>query len=172
MKCVYKAPTISGEDIMGRKDILAAGGRKMTIAGGIGDGDIFRNVAPEGTRDESTPTVEPTKIVRKKFVPRESVVLVRPKPADVVNSLIITEGTVEQERPAEGFVVERGPKVDYSIGTHVVYGKYSGTEFKLNGETLLLMNLSDILGSVTDEFEDLGDQYFSSNLIAKNIASA
>lgn len=147
----------------GKKDVLAAGGHKMFIAGGIGEGDIFRNVAPEGDRDETVVKIEKPIVKRQKFVPREDVVLIRPKPADVTPSLIITEGTVEQERPAEGFVIERGPEVkEYDRGTHVVYGKYSGTEFKLNGETLLLMKLNDILGSVWDED---GDDYVMPTVI-------
>jgi chaperonin GroES len=135
---------------MARKDILAAGGKKIVVAGGIGDGDIFRNVAPEGERDETVITVEKPEIKLQKFIPRDGVMLVRPKPAAEASGVIITE-QMEQERPAEGFVVERGSDVGYEVGAHVVYGKYSGTEFKLNGETLLLMKIDDILGSVVDD---------------------
>jgi chaperonin GroES len=137
--------------IAGKKDVLAAGGRKMVIAGGIGESDIFRNVAPEGERDETVPTVEPVKVVRKKFTPLAKVMLVREMKNEVKSALILEN--VEQERPSEGFIVERGPEVPLAVGTHVVYGKYSGTEFKLNGETFLLMNLSDIMGTVADEVE-------------------
>jgi chaperonin GroES len=144
--------------IAGKKDVLAAGGRKMVIAGGIGEGDIFRNVAPEGSRDESIPVVEPTKVIRQKFTPLDKVILVREMKTEQKSTLVLD--TVEQERPSEGFIVERGPNVSLSVGTHVVYGKYSGTEFKLNGETLLLMNLSDIMGTVTDEVETTEDEAF------------
>jgi chaperonin GroES len=137
----------------GKKDVLAAGGAKMVIAGGVGDNDIFRNVSKE-PRFEDVPQIEKPKVKRQKFVPRDEQMLIRSKPAEVLTSVIITEGTVEPERPAEGFVLERGPKVDIPVGAHVVYGKYAGTEFKLNGETLLIMRLEDIMGTVEDTEDD------------------
>lgn len=133
----------------GKKDVLAAGGSKMVIAGGVGENDIFRNVAPEGTRNEDVAPVEKPKAKRKKFVPRSEQMLVRPVAEEVATTLIVTE-TIEKDKPAEGFVLAVGPDVDIPVGAHVVYGKYSGTEHKLNGETLLIMRLEDIMGTVED----------------------
>jgi hypothetical protein len=59
---------------------------------------------------------------------------------------------MDKEQPAEGTVVVVGKKVvDIAADDHVVFGKYSGTEFKLNGETLLIMDIEDIKGTVEDE---------------------
>lgn len=139
----------------GKKDVLAAGGAKMVIAGGVGESDIFRNVAPEGSRTEDQIVVDKPVAKRYRFVPRDEQMLIRPKPAEVVTTVIITEG-MEQEKPAEGTVLAVGPKVDIPVGAHAVYGKYAGTEYKLNGETLLIMRLEDIMGTVE---EITGDDY-------------
>jgi len=63
-----------------------------------------------------------------------------------------------QEKPQEGEVVavgpgardDRGRVVDLSVkaGDRVLFGKWSGTEVKLNGEDLLIMKESDILGII------------------------
>jgi chaperonin GroES len=39
--------------------------------------------------------------------------------------------------------------VDVRSGERVVFGKYAGTEFKLNGETLLIMDITDVKGTIT-----------------------
>lgn len=135
---------------MKRKDMLAAGARSATFNGGVGENDIFRNVAPEGSRDESVPVVESTSIARKRFIPTAGVLLVKRAEAEAISKLVITD-TMEKERPAEGIVLEVGPKVDIEVGAHIVFGKYAGTEFKLNGELLLLMEKDDIKGTIVDE---------------------
>ena len=63
-----------------------------------------------------------------------------------------------QEKPSEGEVVAVGPggrdqdgkliKPDVKAGDRVLFGKWSGTEVKLNGEDLLIMKESDIMGVV------------------------
>jgi co-chaperonin GroES (HSP10) len=137
---------------MKRKDMLAAGARSATFSGGSGEGDIFRNLSSE-PRDESI--VEITKVVepRKKFIPNPGWMLVRPIQVVVTNSTIIIEqDDANKEKPSEGIVLEAtGSR--HAVGTHVVYGKYSGTEFKLNGETLLLLEDTMTIGSVVLEDE-------------------
>jgi co-chaperonin GroES (HSP10) len=135
-----------------RKDVLAAGARSATFMGGSGENDIFRNVAPEGSFDTNVPVVEPVKVVRKKFIPTTGVLLVRRDEARSASGILVTE-TMEKEQPAEGIVLEVGPKVDIVVGSHVVFGKYAGAEFKLNGETLLLMEATEIKGTIVDEPE-------------------
>ena len=136
---------------MKRKDILASGtARSATFMGGSGENDIFRNVAPEGSRDESIPDIEPVKVVRKKFVPTEGVLLVRRDEARSASGILITE-TMEKEQPAEGIVLEVGFGSGFEVGQHIVFGKYAGAEFKLNGETLLLMNEDEVKGFIIDE---------------------
>jgi chaperonin GroES len=61
-----------------------------------------------------------------------------------------------QEKPAEGEVVsvgngaidEKGNRMpmDVKTGDRILFGKWSGTEVKINGEDMLIMKESDILG--------------------------
>lgn len=132
-----------------RKDILAAGGRKATFAGGSGENDIFRNVAPEEPRVD-VPAIAPAPIIPKKFIPLGGVLLVRRLVEESACKLIVTD-TMEKEQPSEGIVLEVGPGVDIEIGAHVVFGKYAGAQFNLNGETLLLMDYADVKGTIVDE---------------------
>ncbi len=63
-----------------------------------------------------------------------------------------------QEKPQEGKVVAVGPgrrgddgsitPMDVKKGDRVLYGKWSGTEVKIDGEDLMIMNESDIMGVV------------------------
>ena len=61
-----------------------------------------------------------------------------------------------KEKPAEGMVVSVGPGArkdsgeliapSVKSGDKILFGKWSGTEIKLDGEDLLIMKESDILG--------------------------
>ena len=61
-----------------------------------------------------------------------------------------------KEKPQEGEVIAVGPgardesgkliPVDLKAGDRILFGKWSGTEIKLDGEDLLIMKESDILG--------------------------
>jgi chaperonin GroES len=61
-----------------------------------------------------------------------------------------------KEKPQEGEVLSVGPgardesgklqPLDVSVGDRILFGKWSGTEVKLDGEDLLIMKESDILG--------------------------
>ena len=63
-----------------------------------------------------------------------------------------------KEKPQEGEVVAVGPgarddngkiqALDVKKGDRILFGKWSGTEVKLDGEDLLIMKESDILGVV------------------------
>ncbi|MCK8780734.1 co-chaperone GroES [Rhizobium sp. NTR19] len=63
-----------------------------------------------------------------------------------------------KEKPAEGEIVAVGPgarddkgsitALDVKVGDRVLFGKWSGTEIKLNGEDLLIMKESDIMGII------------------------
>ena len=65
-----------------------------------------------------------------------------------------------KEKPSEGQVVAVGPggrdesgkliPIDIKAGDRVLFGKWSGTEVKIDGEDLLIMKESDILGIVED----------------------
>ncbi|CAH1696023.1 co-chaperone GroES [Ancylobacter dichloromethanicus] len=63
-----------------------------------------------------------------------------------------------KEKPQEGEVVAAGPgardeagklvPLDLKAGDRVLFGKWSGTEVKIDGEDLLIMKESDILGVI------------------------
>ena len=63
-----------------------------------------------------------------------------------------------QEKPSEGVVVAVGPGARDEDGKHitpdvkakdrVLFGKWSGTEVKVDGEDLLIMKESDIMGVI------------------------
>ena len=63
-----------------------------------------------------------------------------------------------KEKPMEGKVVSVGPgarnekgdliALDVKAGDTVLFGKWSGTEVKIDGEDLLIMKESDIMGIV------------------------
>jgi chaperonin GroES len=64
-----------------------------------------------------------------------------------------------QEKPMEGEIVVAGPgargedgalqPLDVKTGDRVLFGKWSGTEVKLDGEELIIMKESDIMGIIT-----------------------
>jgi len=63
-----------------------------------------------------------------------------------------------KEKPMEGEVVAAGPgargedgklnPLDVKVGDRVLFGKWSGTEIKVDGEDLVVMKESDIMGIV------------------------
>jgi chaperonin GroES len=65
-----------------------------------------------------------------------------------------------KEKPQEGEVVAVGPgkrnekgdaiALDVKAGDRILFGKWSGTEVKLDGEDLLIMNESDIMAVLED----------------------
>jgi chaperonin GroES len=66
-----------------------------------------------------------------------------------------------KEKPQQGEVLAVGPGVrdetgkliplDVKVGDRVLFGKWSGTEVKIEGEELLIMKESDILGILEEE---------------------
>jgi chaperonin GroES len=63
-----------------------------------------------------------------------------------------------QEKPQEGEIIAVGPGAlddngkrvlpEVKAGDHILFGKWSGTEVKIDGEELLIMKESDIMGIV------------------------
>ncbi|HEV2518958.1 MAG TPA: co-chaperone GroES [Devosia sp.] len=64
-----------------------------------------------------------------------------------------------KEKPSEGVIVSVGPgardesgkivALDVKEGDRILFGKWSGTEVKLNGQDLLIMKESDIMGVIS-----------------------
>jgi chaperonin GroES len=77
---------------------------------------------------------------------------------------IIIPDTVK-EKPQEGKIIAVGPggrdetgkltPLDVKAGDRILFGKWSGTEVKIDGEELLIMKESDILG-IGDRRDHLG----------------
>ena len=65
-----------------------------------------------------------------------------------------------KEKPMEGEIVSVGPgardesgklvPLDVKAGDRILFGKWSGTEIKLDGDDLLIMKESDIMGIIDD----------------------
>jgi chaperonin GroES len=96
-----------------------------------------------------------------KFRPLQDRVLVRRiAQEDKTSGGIIIPDTA-QEKPMEGEVVAAGPgargedgnirALDVKAGDRVLFGKWSGTEIKIDGEDLMIMKESDLLGIVADK---------------------
>ncbi|PHR94488.1 MAG: co-chaperone GroES [Robiginitomaculum sp.] len=92
-----------------------------------------------------------------KFRPLHDRVLVkRVKEETKTAGGIIIPGTA-QEKPSEGKVVAVGPgvrhegefvKLDVKKGDKVLFGKWGGTEITIDGQELLIMKESDIMGII------------------------
>ena len=93
------------------------------------------------------------------FRPLHDRVLVRRIEADqkTAGGIIIPDSA--QEKPSEGEIVAVGSgakaedgtvtPLDVSAGDRVLFGKWSGTEVKIDGEDLLIMKESDIMGIIS-----------------------
>ncbi len=93
-----------------------------------------------------------------KFRPlHDRVVIRRVDPEGKTTGGIIIPDTA-QEKPMEGEIVAVGPgardktgrvvPLDVKHGDRILFGKWSGSEIKLDGEDLLIMNESDIMGVI------------------------
>ncbi len=90
------------------------------------------------------------------FRPLHDRVLVRRTDSDEVSAGGIIIPDTAREKPMEGEVMAVGPgarddrgavqPLDVAKGDRVLFGKWSGTEIKIDGEELLVMKESDIMG--------------------------
>lgn len=93
-----------------------------------------------------------------KFRPLHDRVVIRRAEGDLKSKggIIITD--TAKEKPQEGEVIAVGPgardeggalvALDVKAGDLILFGKWSGTEVKIDGEDLLIMKESDIMGIV------------------------
>jgi co-chaperonin GroES (HSP10) len=128
---------------------LASGQRTAKFIGGSGDGENLKKVTDEPRFD-----FEPVKFAearRKRFIPAGATLLVRRTVETLGHGIIDIPDSVKKEQPLEGDVLEVGPEATYAEDAHVVFGKYSGTLFILNGEELLLLQNDEVLGTTEDE---------------------
>ena len=90
------------------------------------------------------------------FRPLHDRVLVRRVEAEEKTAGGIIIPDTAKEKPQEGEVIAAGPgtlndkgelrPLDVKTGDRILFGKWSGTEVKLDGEELLIMKESDIMG--------------------------
>ena len=80
-----------------------------------------------------------------KFRPLHDRVLVKRVDSDQKTAGGIIIPDTAQEKPMEGEVLETGS----GAGDKILFGKWSGTEVKMNGEDYLIMKESDIMGIIT-----------------------
>ncbi len=93
-----------------------------------------------------------------KFRPLHDRVVVRRLNAEEKTAGGIIIPDTAQEKPMEGEVIAVGPgarneagaivALDVKAGDRILFGKWSGTEVKLDGEELLIMKESDIMGII------------------------
>ena len=93
-----------------------------------------------------------------KFRPLHDRVVVKRIDAEEKSAGGIIIPDTAQEKPSEGEVIAVGPggrdeagkliAIELKPGNRVLFGKWSGTEVKIDGEELLIMKESDIMGVV------------------------
>src|SRR5215203_2136793 len=95
-----------------------------------------------------------------KFRPLHDRVVVERIDAEAKSAGGIIIPDTAQEKPSQGKVVAVGPggrdeagkliPIDIKVGDRVLFGKWSGTEVKIDGKELLIMKESDIMGIVEE----------------------
>ena len=93
-----------------------------------------------------------------KFRPLHDRVVVRRLTAEEKTAGGIIIPDTAQEKPMEGEIVAAGPgarneagqlvPLEVKAGDRILFGKWSGTEVKIDGDDLLIMKESDILGVI------------------------
>ena len=87
-------------------------------------------------------------------------VVIQPTPREEMTKTGIVLPDTAKEKPQEGMILAAGPgriledgkrePMDVKKGDKVLYAKYAGTEFKVDGEELLIVSQKDILALVED----------------------
>ena len=97
-------------------------------------------------------------MAKTKFRPLHDRIVVRRITAEEKTKGGIIIPDTAQEKPSQGEVIAVGPggrdeagkliPIDLKTGDKALFGKWSGTEVKLDGEELLIMKESDIMGVI------------------------
>ena len=87
-------------------------------------------------------------------------VVIQPTAREEMTKSGIVLPDTAKEKPQEGKILSAGPgkiledgtreAMDVKVGDKVLYAKYAGTEFKVEGEDLLIVSQKDILAIVED----------------------
>ena len=96
-----------------------------------------------------------------KFRPLHDRILVRRIESDkkTAGGIIIPDTVKEKPQEAEVLAVGPGARdergelqpLDVKVGDRILFGKWSGTEVKIDGEELLIMKESDVMGLIEGE---------------------
>jgi chaperonin GroES len=111
-----------------------------------------------GGADAPAQAAERKIMAKTKFRPLHDRVVVRRIEAEEKTKGGIIIPDTAKEKPQEGEIVAVGPggrdeagkliPIDVKTGDRILFGKWSGTEVKIDGEELLIMKESDIMGVV------------------------
>ena len=99
-------------------------------------------------------------MTKSKFRPLHDRVVVKRIDAESKTKGGIIIPDTAKEKPSQGEVVAVGPggrdeagkliPIDLKVGERVLFGKWSGTEVKIDGQDLLIMKESDVMGIVEE----------------------
>jgi chaperonin GroES len=122
-------------------------------------GGVEHACTPIRFRSQTRPENRASKgivMAKSKFRPLHDRVVVKRIDAEekTKGGIIIPDSA--KEKPSQGEITAVGPggrdeagkliPIDLKVGDRVLFGKWSGTEIKLDGEELLIMKESDIMG--------------------------
>jgi len=95
-----------------------------------------------------------------KFLPLHDRVVVKRIDAEEKSACGIIIPDTAKEKPSQGEVIAVGSggrdeagkliPIDIKVGDRVLFGKWSGTEVKIDGEELLIMKESDVMGVIEE----------------------
>ena len=95
---------------------------------------------------------------KTKLRPLGDRVVIEPTPREEMTKSGIVLPDTAKEKPQEGEIIAVGPgrtlddgkreAMDVQVGQKVLYAKYAGTEFKVEGDELLIVSQKDILAVV------------------------
>ena len=93
-----------------------------------------------------------------KFRPRHDRIVLKRIEAEAKSAGGIIIPDTAKEKPSQGEIIAVGPggrdesgkliPIDLRVGDTVLFGKWSGTEVKIDGQDLLIMKESDIMGVI------------------------
>ena len=97
---------------------------------------------------------------KTRIQPLEDRVVIRPLEGEEVTASGLVIPDTAKEKPQEGEVLAVGPgrrsentgeiiPLDVGVGDTVIYSKYGGTEIRLDGEDLLILNGRDVLAKLS-----------------------
>ena len=135
------------------KDILARGGKFAQFAAGAprrDDSVELMNVAPDGEYEgyvipQVSERIEAA--TPDRYIPMfDQILLRRNEAVTKIGGIYVPDETISKDKPAEGTVLEVGFDVKHvKAGQTIVFGKYAGTEYPINGELLVFLREKEVI---------------------------